>query len=207
MNPWGRTLGCGSAAVRATTRTIPLLTEQGPDGEFPGWKTFHETPGTKTAEVWQLQPDGVLLCKGQPRGYLYTERDSNFTLQFEWRYPRGDQQQRWRAGAHDPASTASGPGASNSSSTRIRLATSGPFAATSSPALQSNSGDDQRLPRHPPPPEAPGGTLRETAGEWDEFEGIVDGGTVIDKVNGAVVNRATVAQGGPCSNPTTAEGK
>ena len=91
VNPWGPNFGVrGLAAVRATTRSIPLLTEQGPDGEFPGWKSFHETPGTRTAEVWQLQPDGVLICKGRPRGYLYTEQDyQDFTLQFEWRYPPG----------------------------------------------------------------------------------------------------------------------
>jgi hypothetical protein len=91
VNPWGPNFGVrGLAAVRATTRSIPLLTEQGPDGEFPGWKSFHETPGTRTAEVWQLQPDGVLICKGRPRGYLYTEQNyQDFTLQFEWRYPPG----------------------------------------------------------------------------------------------------------------------
>jgi hypothetical protein len=106
VNPWGdnfgprglaatRSLDRTSAAVssggaaegggnRGTAQPVPLLTEQGPDGEFSGWKSYHETPGTRTADVWRLQPDGVLICKGSPRGYLYTERDyQDFTLQFE----------------------------------------------------------------------------------------------------------------------------
>ena len=51
---------------------IPLIVLQGADGEIAGWRSFHEKAGTKTADVWRLQPDGVLVCAGQPRGYLYT---------------------------------------------------------------------------------------------------------------------------------------
>lgn len=40
-------------------------------------------------DVWSVE-DGVLVCKGQPFGYLFT-KDSyqDFTLSFEWRWPEG----------------------------------------------------------------------------------------------------------------------
>ena len=71
------------------------------DGEIAGWKSYHQTPGTKTGDVWKLQPDGVLVCKGQPLGYLYTAKDyTNFVLKLQWRWPPGGKAgQRRRAGA------------------------------------------------------------------------------------------------------------
>jgi hypothetical protein len=53
------------------------------------WQSFHETPIAALDEVWQLR-DGVLMCQGQPRGYLYTKAAySDFVLQLEWRWPPG----------------------------------------------------------------------------------------------------------------------
>ena len=176
----------------AATRSIPLLTEQGPDGEFPGWKSFHERPGTRTADVWQLQPDSVLICKGSPRGYLYTERNyQDFTLQFEWRYP---------------------PGATNSNGGALVRMTGehGIWPRCLEFQLNQNQAGDFWAIRgfeFTGPAEqlqvmtnASFGVLRhlkrqadreKPVGEWNQFEGIVDGGTVIQKVNGAVVNQAT----------------
>lgn len=40
------------------------------------------------ADVWSLDPDGVLVCKGKPRGYLATKRSfGNFILEVDWRWP------------------------------------------------------------------------------------------------------------------------
>jgi hypothetical protein len=209
VNPWGPDFGVrGLAAVRATARSIPLLTEQGPDGEFPGWKSFHETPGTRTAGVWQLQPDGVLICKGTPRGYLYTEQGyQDFTLQFEWRYP---------------------PGATNSNGGALVRMTGehGIWPKCLEFQLNQNQAGDFWAIRgygFTGPAEqlrvmtnASLGVLRhlkrqvnaeKAAGEWNQFEGIVDGGTVIQKVNGAVVNRATGCEMVPGKILFTAEGQ
>ncbi|GAG94962.1 unnamed protein product, partial [marine sediment metagenome] len=68
----------------------PVLNSQADDGEFEGWATYHEKAGVKTGDVWSLADDGVLICRGQPRGYLYTKKSYvNFTLSFEWRWPVG----------------------------------------------------------------------------------------------------------------------
>ena len=63
-------------AVSGTPATN-LLTRQNADGEIAGWKSFHEQPGTKTGDVWKLDGDGVLTCRGEPKGYLYTEQESS----------------------------------------------------------------------------------------------------------------------------------
>ena len=67
-----------------------LLTHQDADGEIAGWKSFHEQPNTKTSDGWKLGNDGVLTCRGEPKGYLVTEQTyQDFTLSFEWRWPPG----------------------------------------------------------------------------------------------------------------------
>lgn len=58
--------------------------------DLGGWKWICEQEGVKAEEVWSVK-DGVLLCKGKPRGYLRTEKDdySNYLLELEWRFPEG----------------------------------------------------------------------------------------------------------------------
>ncbi|MEY3175909.1 MAG: hypothetical protein RLZZ436_3823 [Planctomycetota bacterium] len=63
-----------------------------------GWKAFpQDTLGVSGAEgnsVWSLQrtvegSEPVLICTGQPRGFLWTtEKYSDFELHGEWRFPR-----------------------------------------------------------------------------------------------------------------------
>ncbi|OHB75476.1 MAG: hypothetical protein A2W31_16910 [Planctomycetes bacterium RBG_16_64_10] len=53
------------------------------------WDYYLVEPNVKLAEVWSLQ-DGVLVCKGEPMGYLHTKDDyTNFKLVVEWRWPPG----------------------------------------------------------------------------------------------------------------------
>jgi hypothetical protein len=66
----------------------PVLRSLTDDGEFEGWATYQKKDGAKTGNVWSLGDDGVLTCRGQALGYLYTEKSyTNFTLSFEWRWP------------------------------------------------------------------------------------------------------------------------
>jgi putative membrane-bound dehydrogenase-like protein len=50
--------------------------------------TYHlADPGAKLADVWSLEPGGVLRCKGNPIGYLKTKDEFlNFRLELEWRF-------------------------------------------------------------------------------------------------------------------------
>jgi hypothetical protein len=74
----------------AVEHHMNLLGRQDASGEIGGWKSYHEQPGTTTGQVWKLSADGVLACRGTPRGYLYTQKDyADFVLQVEWRWPVG----------------------------------------------------------------------------------------------------------------------
>ena len=54
-----------------------------------GWDAFLLDPKVKKEEVWSVK-DGVLVCKGQPLGYLYTkEKYKNFRLTLQWRWAPG----------------------------------------------------------------------------------------------------------------------
>lgn len=56
-----------------------------------GWACHLVDPSVKMADVWRVE-DGVLICKGEPLGYLVT-KDSfeDFELIVEWRWTPGKQ--------------------------------------------------------------------------------------------------------------------
>jgi hypothetical protein len=58
--------------------------------DLSGWKWVCEKEGIKAEEVWSVK-DGVLACRGNPRGYIRTEKDdyANYVLELEWRFPEG----------------------------------------------------------------------------------------------------------------------
>jgi hypothetical protein len=197
--------GCQTAA---RPKAVAVLNAQQPDGEFAGWKSFHEQPGTKTADVWQLQPGGVLVCKGTPRGYLYTEQDyTDFKIEFEWRYP--------------PGATQSNGG--------LLLRMTGEHAVWPKclefQLNQTQAGDFWGIrgftyagpeSRYRIITNSPYGTLRHLkrtlgmerpAGQWNRFEGIAAGDTVVQKINHVKVNEAVGCDVVPGKILITAEGQ
>jgi hypothetical protein len=56
--------------------------------DFSGWKAFAKGGGTLEG-TWSVR-DGVIVCSGEPMGYLYTDRSyTNFILTAEYRWPEG----------------------------------------------------------------------------------------------------------------------
>lgn len=227
VNPWGPNFGVrgltaarassppanppaatGAAGDRGAAAAISLLPRQGADGEFPGWRSFHETPGTKTPDVWQLQPDGVLVCKGQPRGYLYTERDyQDFTLEFEWRFPAGATNSNGGALIRMTGEHGIWP---RCLEFQLNQNQAGDFWAIrgyefTGPAdklqvmTNANFGVLRHLKRQ--------ADCEKPVGEWNRFVGTVDGGTVTQTVNGKVVNQATGCEVVPGKILFTSEGQ
>ncbi len=84
---WG-VLGVVVALMHATTtygeeRSVAMVTKQATDGTLDGWEFYCEQAETKCSDVWQLD-DGVLICKGTPKGYIYTQRDyTDFVMRLE----------------------------------------------------------------------------------------------------------------------------
>jgi hypothetical protein len=57
--------------------------------DLSGWSHFLVDPKVPMADVWSVK-DGVLVCKGDPLGYLYTNAEyTSFKLTVEWRWAPG----------------------------------------------------------------------------------------------------------------------
>jgi hypothetical protein len=54
-----------------------------------GWDYFLVEPDVEMDDVWSVR-DGLLVCKGEPMGYLATKKEyTNFRLIVEWRWAPG----------------------------------------------------------------------------------------------------------------------
>ena len=171
---------------------VNLLAKQTADGEIAGWKSFHEKTGTKTADVWCLQPNGVLVCKGLPKGYLYTEKKyTDFTIRFEWQYPAGATRSNGGVLVRMTGEHAIWP---KCLEVQLNMGQAGDFWGLrgyllSGPAERSKSvenplfGPCRNLKRT--------AGVERTAGEWNQHEVVVAGDRVTQILNGALVNEAT----------------
>ena len=194
-------------AAENVSQDIPLVPAQDSDGNLPGWKSFLEKPGAKTGDVWRLTPEGVLVCKGTPKGYLYTERSyANFVLRLQWRTPPGK-----KPGSGGVLIRMSGKHKiwPKSLEAQLNAGGEGDFWGLDGYEL---AGPAERLKVVPASPFGKLTNLKRTRdavkppGQWNQYEIIADGPTVTLKINGQVVNRATgceVVSGPIC---LTAEG-
>lgn len=160
--------------------------------DMTGW-TAILPGGGKMEDVWSVK-DGVIVCKGNPVGYIRTnDKYTNFVLKLEWRF-----------------NPAKGPG---NSGVLLRMVGEDKVWPKSIEAqLESgNAGDfwnidevkmtavkartnGRNTKKDPTAVAAAGGSVERPLGEWNEYEIIVDHGTVILHVNGVEVNRATNAE-------------
>lgn len=195
----------GSVAARAD-RPANLLARQDPNGEIAGWKSYHEQPGTVTGQVWKLSADGVLACRGTPRGYLYTEKDyTDFVLRLEWRWPAG------KPGKGGALVRKTGPDKiwPKSLEAQINAGDAGDFWGLDGYRL---SGPAERFKTLAHPQFGQLANLKKTesverpAGQWNQYEIRVAGDTVTLAVNGRQVNRATGCDSLPGKICLTAEG-
>src|SRR2546423_549691 len=78
---------CSARAEDKETKTIELFNGK----DLSGWKVFI-TPldkgKTKPEEVWSVK-ERVIVCKGDPFGYLITEKEyGDYKLELEWRWTK-----------------------------------------------------------------------------------------------------------------------
>jgi hypothetical protein len=77
------------AEVPAETAAAALPIECFNGEDLSGWGFFLKEEGVGMADVWSVQ-DGLLVCKGEPMGYLHTTAEyTNFDLTVEWRWAPG----------------------------------------------------------------------------------------------------------------------
>jgi len=151
--------------------------------DLGGWTYFLRDSDAKMEDVWSVK-DGVLICKGNPIGYLRTKEDyKNYILKLQWRF--------------DPEK---GPG---NSGALLRVV--GPdkvWPKSVEAQLHSRNAGDiwniDKVKMTVDPDRTKGRRtikLHETnekpLGEWNQYEITVDHGTITLKVNGLVQNMAT----------------
>ncbi len=76
---------CASPAFAADATPVKLFNGK----DLSGWKHFLVDTKVPMGDVWSVK-DGVLICKGDPLGYLYTDAEyTSFKLVVEWRWAPG----------------------------------------------------------------------------------------------------------------------
>ena len=78
-------LAAGAQEKEPKTGTIELFNGK----NLKGWTHFLVEKDVKKKDVWSVT-DGVLVCKGEPLGYLQTKESfESFRLQLDWRWAPG----------------------------------------------------------------------------------------------------------------------
>jgi hypothetical protein len=183
-----------TAAAAAPAETVRLWNGK----DLAGWGHFLVDDKVAASDVWSVR-DGVLVCKGEPLGYLHTNAEyTSFRLVVEW---------RWAPGA------AARLGAGKTPNSGVLLRVSGepkPIPRAYEAQLQSGSAGDlygfwglplegdaarrREAKGHAALGDMVGFGKAEAAenpeGEWNVYEIVVDGPSIVVHVNGRKVNEA-----------------
>ncbi|MDY7107563.1 MAG: DUF1080 domain-containing protein [Planctomycetota bacterium] len=149
--------------------------------DLSGWTAF--LPGdAEMDDVWSVK-DGILICTGKPAGYIRTKADfTNFVLKLDWRF--------------DPVTKKPG----NSGVLLRMIGEDKVWPRSVEAQLHSgNAGDFWNIGEFPmktDPQRTRGRNTKKThfaerpVGEWNSYEIIVDGASIVLNVNGETVNQA-----------------
>lgn len=146
-----------------------------------GW-THHLHGGGAMEDTWRIE-DGIIICNGNPAGYIRTENDyTNYVLKLEWRFNPVTKQ----AGNSGVLLRLIGEDKVWPKSVEAQLMSGnagdfwniGDFGMKTDPArLNGRNTKKLRVAERP-------------VGEWNEYEIIVNGGDVRVIVNGDEINHA-----------------
>lgn len=161
--------------------------------DLAGWEAFLDAPGAKMEDVWSVR-DGVLVCKGEPMGYLCTRNEyTSFRLAVEWRWAPGG-----KPGNSGVLMRINGEPRALPRSIEAQLKSgdagdvygfhgmkiSGDAARAVSVAGHKLGGDLSGVKR-----EVKG--AEKTPGEWNRYDITLRGGELSVEINGRKVNEAT----------------
>ena len=168
-----------------------LLRDKNGKDSLGSWACFHDPVVKNAEEVWSLK-DGVLTCKGQPKGYLYTKKSyTDFTLKLQWRWAPGEKPGKGgvlfrMTGDHKNWPT--------SLEAQINAGGEGDLIGLvgydlKGPAERYRTMDHEVFGKLTFLTKAK--QAAKAAGEWNDYEITAKGGAVTLRLNGVEVNRAT----------------
>jgi hypothetical protein len=154
--------------------------------DLTGWTAVLADENAKAEDVWSVQ-DGVLHCKGQPVGYIRTEKDySDYELSLQWRFPEGSE-----GGNSGVLVHTSEPGAigiwPKSIEVQLHRGDAGDFWVIGTDLNVENEDDRKMGRRHLNLTD----DSENPIGEWNTMVVVCKGDTITVTVNGDLVNEAT----------------
>ncbi len=185
---------------------VPLITTQDTAGNLADWQFFCEKAGVRCSDVWQLA-DGVLICKGSPKGYIRTQKDyTDFVLRLQWRWPGGEKAGNGGVLIRTTGGDKIWP---KSLEAQINAGQAGDFWGLDGYRLQGPEDRTKSLDHAEfgkLTNVAQMGGVEKPAGQWNQYEIVAEREIVILKINGEVVNKATRCDVVPGKICLTAEG-
>jgi hypothetical protein len=153
--------------------------------DLSGWTYHLEKPDVRMEDVWSVK-DGVLVCKGQPAGYLLTKKNDyeNYVLSLEWRWPQTGGNNGVLVHVTKPGELGVWP-----KCLEVQLASgdAGDFWIIGTTIDVENAHQRRDGRRHLNLSDGDEKPL----GEWNKMEITCRGDEVVVKVNGKLVNHAT----------------
>ncbi|MCS7272945.1 MAG: DUF1080 domain-containing protein [Fimbriimonadales bacterium] len=156
--------------------------------DLSGWKAYLADPNAKMEDVWRVE-NGILICKGTPLGYLYTEKDyKNYILRLEWRWAPGKQPGNSGVLLRVHGEHKIWP---RSVEAQLMYMNAGDFWLIDGAPLETDPAFvDKNAPRH----RIRKKNAEKPAPEWNQYEIIVYNDRIILRVNGETVNEGTGAE-------------
>ncbi len=171
--------------------------------DMAGWTYFLDDKSKKMEDVWSVQ-DGVIVCKGNPAGYIRTEKEyENYVLELEWRWPAGKKPGNSGVLVHTTTENALGVWP-KSLECQLGSGNAGDFWVIGTTLSVFNAkmrSMDRRTVNLTNGSEKP-------IGEWNKYVIVCSGDTVTCVVNGDVVNygwKASQPKGAICLQSEGAE--
>ena len=172
----------------------PLTTEQklfnGKD--LSGWDYFLVDSDSKKSDVWSVR-DGILVCKGEPMGYLCTKKEyKNFRLIVEWRWAPGTEPGNSGVLMRITGEPMMLP---NCVEAQLQSGSAGDMYGFQGFSIDGDPARKSEVPDH-----ELAGHLRRLAkmegnekepGQWNRYEITADGDKITLVINGTLVNQAT----------------
>jgi hypothetical protein len=143
--------------------------------DLSGWEYFLVDENAAMEDVWSVE-DGILVCQGEPRGYLATvDEYQDFRLVVEWRWPEepGNSGVLLRI-TGEPVMLP------NCVEAQLRSGSAGDMYGFNGFTIGAEGNRQPALERNEHEP-----------GEWNRYEITAEGGTITVVLNGIQVNEAT----------------
>jgi hypothetical protein len=169
--------------------------------DLSGWSHFLVDPKVPATDVWSVR-DGVLVCKGEPLGYLYTNTEyTSFRLVVEWRWTPGAAARLGKAPNSGVLMRVNGEpkpkGVPRAYEAQLQAGNAGDLYGFWGMPLEGAADRRREAKGHELLGDMVGFKKTDAAekpeGEWNTYEITLDGSSLVVFVNGKKVNEASGA--------------